>query len=100
MRSLIVAFLASAAAFPASADLMVRNDANWLRLHEGPCTSEPVLAELKDEWREKFRAASAFVNGESFAACWIEQGGQVFILFSDGDRAVVPLAAFKKDEGL
>ena len=95
MRKLMIAALLAAGS--AHADLIVRNDGNWLQLHESQCKSAEVLSLLRDEWKDKFHSASSFANGQNFAACWIENNGFAFVLFDDGDRLVLPLSAFKQE---
>jgi hypothetical protein len=97
MRLLIVAAILAASPAFASDSMIARNGQNWLRLYDKPCSSEDVRALLRDKWKDKFRAAHSQANGQEFEACWLEKDGQVFVLFEDGDRLVLPRDAFKPD---
>jgi hypothetical protein len=82
-------------AWPAHADMMARSGKNELRLMDTPCRSDTVRELLKEEWRNKFKAAHADVNGIVYAACWIDTGrGAYFVIFDDGDTQVFPATVF------
>lgn len=78
MRRFIIAAILAAGPAIAAESMIARAGENSLRLHDKPCTE-------------------ATVNKESFKACWISQDEQVWVLYSDGDRSVIPLSAFKPD---
>jgi len=82
-----------------AADMMVaRNGDNYLTLHDAPCGKE-VTALLKPEHASKFRAATDRANGVVWKACWILHDLEnVFVLYEDGDRAMVPLGEFVRAE--
>lgn len=100
-RILIALILLLAAA--ARADLVASNDrGDVLRLMGGACSSPTVLALLKPEWRDKFKAGVAMVRGERFEACWIEPDdapGTLVVFYSDGDMGEYSRAMFKETPG-
>ncbi len=87
---------AAMVAAPALADELVASNGNdSVRLSDQPCTSEPVLNLLKPQFRSVLRDASATVQGQSFKACWIVEGGSAHLLYEDGDQGLIPLSDFK-----
>ena len=93
-----LAFLCAALVMaPAFADdLVARNGADEIRLADRPCVSAQVLTHLPPTLHSQFRAASAVVQGHSFAACWRVQGSSAVLLYEDGDRGLVPLSSLKR----
>ncbi len=84
----------------ATAELVATNGANWLRLQDSACTNEGILSQVKNEYRDQFKAARALSNGKLFAACWAAFEGQAFVIFEDSDRGIYPLSAFKDNPGI
>lgn len=83
---------AALAAAPAMAgDLVARHGDDSLRLANRPCTSEAVLGRLQPELHAHFKAASAVVQGRTFAACWRATGKAAHLVYEDGDQGIVPL---------
>ncbi len=94
MRALIV-FLILLLAGPAWADLVARSGANELRLSQANCDNPAVLAAVGPTLGAKMRAATARVEGEIYAACWVLYQGNVYVIYEDGDQSAIPLSAFK-----
>ena len=94
MRILALALILLAP--PVWADRVLRSGPNELRLFDGPCVHGGILGQLRPEYRDKFKKASARVNGKSYYACWIEEDGAAIMLFEDGDQGAWPLSAFKE----
>jgi hypothetical protein len=82
-------------------DMVMRQGENYVRLSDSPCVHGGTLAILSAEWRDKFKKAVASINGKAWFACWIlEDDGQVYVLYEDGDENRFPVAAFKPDGGI
>ena len=83
-------------AAPALADEMIAsNGTDSVRLSDRPCTSQPVLAQVKPVYHSALRSATAVVAGQSFRACWIANGDAARLLYEDGDQGEIPLVDFK-----
>ena len=74
MRFALLCAAALAAAPAMSQDLVARQGNDTVRLADGPCTSQQVLARLRPEFHSEFKAAMAVVEGRSFEACWRPAG--------------------------
>jgi hypothetical protein len=97
MRSLILALVIASS--PAIAETRVaRNGDDHVKLIEVPCPYASVLRFIPEDRRAEFRKADARVNGERFFACWIMLEDQVGLIYEDGDRGLIPAAAFKLDD--
>lgn len=67
-----------------------------IRLFNTPCVSPAVLAQLKPEVREKFRAGNESDHGRPVELCWIQADETtVYIVDADGDSGALPIAIFK-----
>lgn len=96
MRSVLLCVaLAAAPAF--AADLVARQGSDTVRLADGPCTSETVLALLDPQLRSHYKAATAVVQGRSFSGCWRKTGSVAHLLYEDGDQGIVPMAELKPE---
>lgn len=96
MRAFAILAMSVALATPAlAADRIARNGADELRISDTACVHAGVLAQIPADKRERFRKATARVNGQLWYACWTEVDGHAFVLYEDGDKGVVPLTAFK-----
>jgi hypothetical protein len=86
-----VPFIAAlvAASFAASAQV-ASNGKDWVRLSKEPCTrvNAPDKAERK--------AASAFIDGKPYFACWRPLNGQIHLVYEDGDQGLIPLHDFQQ----
>jgi hypothetical protein len=97
MRSILL-FAATLVAAPAFADdLVATNGTDSVRLSDGPCQNEQVLKQLEPKYRDKFKAASASLKGQTFAACWHELGTAALLLYEDGDQGIIPMAELKQE---
>lgn len=97
MRFVLLCVAALAAAPAMAQDLVARQGNDIVRLADGPCTSEQVLARLEPALQSQFKAALAVVEGHTFAACWRKAGDVAHLLYEDGDQGVVPLSDLKPD---
>ncbi len=96
MRLLLLC--AALAAGPVIAgDLVATQGGDTVRLQEGPCTSEQVLNLLEPTLRGEYKAASAVVEGHTFAGCWRKNGNVAHLLYEDGDQGIVPLSTLKPE---
>ena len=96
MRSLFLC-VALAAAPTLAADLVARQGSDTVRLADGPCTSESVLGQIDPQLHSQYKAASAVVQGQSFAGCWRKTGSVAHLLYEDGDQGIVPMADLKPE---
>jgi hypothetical protein len=97
----ILLSLVLALPFSAGADLVARNGRNELRLIESPCVHGGTLAHLKEEWRPKFKKASATIGGGHVYACWIDTGdGTYYVLFESGESLLIPVQAMLDEPGV
>ena len=78
-------------------ELVARNGNDSVRLGEAPCTSELVLSRLQPQMQSQYKAASAVVEGQSFAACWRVVGNAAHLMYEDGDQGIIPLAELKPE---
>ncbi len=85
----------------ASADLVVSNGANELRLMQPACSNEGILQSLEYEWRQQFKQAQASIDGKLYAACWIKADEEaVFVMYETGDGVDYPIGAFTDHPGI
>ena len=94
MRSLLIA--AVLAAGPALADSEARQGADWVRIFDSPCVSAQTLVLIPPEARSDFQKAQGVYKGEKFFGCWQKRGGIVYILWEDGDHAIIPIEALRR----
>jgi hypothetical protein len=73
---------------------MVARDAagNVLFLHDERCVSSP--------WLKEWKTATFQYEGKTYAACWREQGGTIFVIDAAGDVTPVPPGMFKRETGV
>lgn len=85
----------------ASADLVFKDGADEVRLFPTACVHGGTIARLPLDWRARFRMAQASIGGKHFFACWLDMmNGGYFILFEDGDTAVLPITKFIEQPGI
>lgn len=92
---LAVLFAALAVAPAFANDMVVSDGGNYIRLADSPCSSAQVLSHLPEQVHSQFRAASAVLQGQSYAACWRVMGNAAVLLYEDGDQGLVPLDDLK-----
>ena len=78
-------------------DLVAYNGGDSVHLSDSPCNSEQVLGYLPPQLHSDFKAASAILAGQPFAACWRVLGGAAPVLYEDGDQGLIPLADLKPE---
>lgn len=101
MRNLIAAFLAFFALSASAAEMVAKNGDEVIRLQDRPCVHAGTLAQIKPEFRERFRMARATLQGRQWFACFIvTPKGDVHLVFEDGDELELPTRAFKADPGV
>lgn len=85
---------------PAAAqDLVAREGDDSIRLREKPCEVEAVLSRVPQQFHSQFMAATAVVEGKTFAACWRKAGAAAHLVYEDGDQGIVPLSELKVEHG-
>jgi hypothetical protein len=94
MKSLLI--LLVAASFAVHADMIGRQGNDWVRLSDKPCTNELILRQILPERRKDFFAATAFFNGQQYAACWLALQGAAGLVYEDGDTGIVPADELRK----
>lgn len=92
---LLCAALAAAPAF--AGDLVARQGGDTVHLADAPCTSPQVLSRLEPRLQDQFKAATATVQGRTFAACWRLTEAGAHLLYEDGDQGLVPLTELKPE---
>lgn len=99
MRKVIIAALLAAG--PAlSAEMVAKNGEDSITLQDRPCVHAGTLAQLKPEYRERFRMGRAKLQGQDWFLCWIvTPQSSIAIVFEDGDTLDLPMAVFKLDPG-
>ena len=92
-----VAFLGAAlvAGCAISGELVSHNGDDTIRLVDEQCTSQSVLDQLQPELRPQFRAASVFLQGQAYAACWRATPTGALLIYEDGDQGIVPYDVLK-----
>ena len=94
----VILLCAAFAAAPAFAgDLVARQGGDIVHLADAPCTSQQVLSRLEPRLQDQFKAATAIVQGRTFAACWRLTEGGAHLLYEDGDQGLVPLQDLKPE---
>lgn len=100
MRTLLLAALLAAGSCYASDYVAKIDKDNSIRLTEEPCPVE-VIQHIPQGSRGFFQRAYAVLNGKQWAACWATRtDGNVLMVYSDGDQGLVPLGAFKMENGV
>jgi hypothetical protein len=98
MKSVVLCAALAAAAAPVFAqDLVARQGSDAVHLGEGPCTSQPVLKLIDPKLQTKYHAATATVQGRTFAACWALTANGAHLMYEDGDQGLVPLSDLKPE---
>jgi hypothetical protein len=89
---------------PVRADSIARNGDDWIRLTAQPCAHAEVVTHLSSagEDPKDYRAASARVGGQEYAACWKPLFAQerVFLRYSDGDAGLIQFNEFKPADSI
>jgi hypothetical protein len=103
-RFLLAASVAACVAMPVWADSIARNGDDWIRLTAQPCAHAEVTKHLASagESPKDYRAASARVGGQEYAACWKPMYAQevVFLRYSDGDAGLIQFNEFKPADSI
>lgn len=92
---LLCTALAAGTAF--AGDLVARQGGDSVRLAEAPCKVEKVLSQLEPKLQEKYREATATVQGRTFAACWRMTPAGAHLMYEDGDQGLVPTTDLKPE---
>jgi hypothetical protein len=95
MRSILLIAAALVAAPAFADDLVASNGNDSVRLSDGPCKNEQVLKLLEPKYQDKFKEATAKLNGQTFAACWHPLGSAALLLYEDGDQGLIPMTELK-----
>jgi hypothetical protein len=93
----LVAFLSAVlvASSAMAGELVSHSGDDTIRLVDDQCTSQLVLDQLQPESRPQFRAASVFLQGQAFAACWRATPTGALLIYEDGDQGMVPFDVLK-----
>lgn len=93
-----VAIAAAVAAAPAfSQELVARQGDDSVRLSDGACQSELVLARVEPGSQDEYKAATARFQGQNFVACWRTMGGVAHLVYEDGDQGIIPMQELKPE---
>lgn len=85
-----------AAPLSAGADEIARHERDWVRFTHKPCVHETIVGLLGPRV-DTYREATAFLGGQTYAACWSEMGELRHLVYEDGDQGVVPESAIQTD---
>jgi hypothetical protein len=97
MRSILL-FAAALVAAPAFADDLVASNGNdSVRLSDVSCQNEQVLKQIEPKYQKEFKAATASLKGQTFAACWHPLGSSALLLYEDGDQGLIPMTELKQE---
>lgn len=96
---LVIAFLMGLLAFAVRGEtLEARQDADWIRITEAPCTDPGVASHVDAAMYAGMHGATAFVGGRLYNACWIQvqrpEGDIIGVIYEDGDTSRVPVTLF------
>lgn len=91
--ALLCAALVVAPAF--ANDMVAYSGRDSIHLSDTPCSNEQVLGQLPRQMHAHFRAASAVLEGRSFAGCWRVMGNAAHLVYEDGDEGLIPLSDLK-----
>jgi len=98
MKALALSAALAIAMSPALADdLVARQGSDSVRLADGPCQSERVLARLEPGSQSDYKSASAVFQGQQYTACWRVVGSIAHLVYEDGDQGMIPLAELKRE---
>jgi hypothetical protein len=98
MKFVVLCAAFATAATPVFAqDLVARQGSDAVHLAESPCTSESVLKLLDPKVQTKYHAATATVQGRTFAACWALTPNGAHVMYEDGDQGLLPLSDLKPE---
>ncbi len=95
MKSAVFLCAALFASHAMAGELVSHNGDDTIRLVDDECSSQPVLDQLEPEIRPQFRAASVFLQGQAFAACWRATPTGALLIYEDGDQGMVPFEVLK-----
>lgn len=100
MRKLFIAALMAAGPAFAGSEMVAQQGDDVVRLMGEPCPYASVLRFIPEDKRAEFGKADTRVGGQRFFACWRLAGGQVHLVYEDGDHGAVPLSHFKESPGV
>ena len=99
MRSILFAAILAAGPALAGERAAQRGD-DEVRLFDSPCVHGEVLSRLPADLRPHFRKASVRISGQKWYACYWERDEVVFLVYEDGDQAIIPVANFTDSPGV
>jgi hypothetical protein len=101
MKQLLLSLMLLASCTPAPAEsLVARTPSTTLTLTDKPC-GEGVKENLREEFRDQFKAAALVLHGKHYTGCWIlHEDDKVFVLMENGEAFFSPIRAFKVDQGV
>lgn len=69
---------------------------NAVALADEPCHVPAIVAMVKPEYQQRFKAGASVINGKTLQLCWIDFEGEVFVVDEEGTSGVVPGASREK----
>ena len=76
---------------------IAQKDKDWVRLLDSPCNREKVLVMYPAEYHKMFRNADAYINGNPYRACWVDDGDAYFLRYEDGDKGRIDKGDFRPE---
>ena len=97
----LILILAASCAYGMQSLIATDGRGTVVRLFPTACEA-PVVELIKEEHRDKFRAAKIEVMGKTYRACWYapEEVDTVAVILDNGTTADIPKNAFALDEGV
>lgn len=87
----IAVLSALAFVFPAKADLIAKQGADYLLLREDGACLPALLEQFPEEYRTRAYPAEAMVDGKKYVGCWVQVGDVAGLLYEDGDIGQIPM---------
>jgi hypothetical protein len=99
LRAVVVGLLLASTVVAAERTAIIKVDeSNFIRLYNAPCMEKKVLDLVQDQFHGRFLHAQLSYRGQGMLACWMEEGGVVFVLTGDKEVMSFPMNAFRLEE--
>lgn len=93
----VLFMLLFAASMSALADLQASNGADFVVLHQTPCTNPAVTSLVPVDKVSLLHGAEATVAGQKYQPCWYQASPDLIgLLYEDGDTGLIPVSEFSE----
>lgn len=74
----------------------------YVYLFDKPCVEPAVLANIKVDWRDKYKSSEVMMNGQNPKMCWAEFKEEeiYYFVWDDGSHGPMPMKVFTADLGV